>query len=322
MPTATPLDNDVRPAGPVARRLGLIGAPSDVAAGARGANLGPAALRVAGLGNALARMGYAVHDHGNLAGPPNPMQAAVDGHRHLRETVDWCRRVRDAISASLEQAETPVLLGGDHALSIGSIAAVARHCDDHDRPLWVLWLDAHADFNTHETSPSGNIHGMAVAVLCGHGHSALLELGHAIPLLEPAHVHQLGIRSVDAIEQRKVHERGLAIHDMRRIDERGMGAVMRETLEAIARIGGHLHVSLDLDFVDPGIAPGVGTPVPGGPTYREAQLCMEMIHNSGLLGSLDIVEVNPALDTHNRTAELAVQLVESLFGERIVARVV
>lgn len=322
MPAATPLRNDPRPAGPDAPGIGVIGAPSDVAAGTRGANLGPEALRVAGLTNSLAQMGYAVHDHGNLAGPVNPMQAPVNGYRHFRETLHWCRVVRDAVAASLEQEETPMLIGGDHSLSIGSVAAVARHCAERDVPLCVLWLDAHADFNTHETSPSGNIHGMPVAVLCGEGHPEFLGFGHATPMLDAGRVFQLGIRSVDAVEQRKVVERGLPVHDMRRIDELGMRAVMGEVLETIAGIGGHLHVSFDLDFVDPGVAPGVGTPVRGGPTWREAQLCMEMTHDSGLLGSLDVVEVNPALDTHNRTAELAVELVESIFGERILARVV
>jgi len=311
-----------RPAGPDARPIALIGAPCDVAAGTRGANLGPEALRVAGLDGALAGMGYPVRDRGNLAGPRNPQQPAVDGYRHLAETVAWCRSVRDAVAGALDADEMPVLLGGDHAMSIGSIAAVARHCEQRDRPVCVLWLDAHADFNTAATSPSGNIHGMPVAAVCGDGQRDLLELGPRAPMVVPGRVHQVGIRSVDAVEKRKVVEHGLQIHDMRRIDELGMRAVMAEVLDAIARTGGHLHVSFDLDFVDPGVAPGVGTPVPGGPTYREAQLCMEMIHDSGLLGSLDVVEVNPALDVHNRTAELAVELVESLFGEQILARVV
>ena len=313
---------DLQPAGPEARPIALTGAPSDVAAGTRGTNLGPEALRVAGLDAALQRMGYRVHDRGNLAGPRNPERPASGGYRHLEETLAWCTAVRDEVGAILGEGATPVLLGGDHALSIGSVAAAARHCERHDRPLCVLWLDAHADFNTPRSSPSGNIHGMPVAVLCGDGHPALLGLGHATPVVDPSRVFQVGIRSVDAVEKRKVVESGLRIGDMRRIDEHGMRAVMDEVLEAIARIGGHLHVSFDMDFVDPGTAPGVGTPVPGGPSYREAQLCMEMIHDSGLLGSLDIVEVNPALDVHNRTAELAVELVESLFGEQILARVV
>jgi len=314
--------DELRPAAPGARPIALIGAPCDVAAGTRGMNLGPEALRVAGLDTALSSMGYRVNDRGNVAGPRNPRRPAANGYRHLAETLAWCQAVRDEVAAALDAGEMPIMLGGDHAMSIGSVAAVARHSDRTGRPLCVLWLDAHSDFNTPETSPSGNIHGMPVAVMCGDGHPDLLALGHATPMVEPHHVFQVGIRSVDAIEKVKVVERGLPIHDMRRIDEVGMRAVMAEVLDAVARTGGHLHVSFDLDFTDPGVAPGVGTPVPGGPTYREAQLCMEMIHDSGLLRSLDVVEVNPALDMHNRTAELAVELVESLFGEQILARVV
>lgn len=322
MPTATTHRNAPTSAARSARQLGLIGAPSDVAAGTRGANLGPEALRVAGLESALTRMGYGVHDYGNLAGPTNPLRAAVDGWRHFDETLAWCRAVRDAVASALDRDETPILMGGDHSLSIGSVAAVARHCARKGTPLSVLWLDAHADFNTHETSPSGNVHGMPVAVLCGDGHGDLLDLGHATPMIDPERVFQVGIRSVDTVEKERIVDSGLVIHDMRRIDEVGMRAVMAEVLENIARTGGHLHVSFDLDFVDPDVAPGVGTPVLGGPTWREAQLCMEMIHDSGLLGSLDVVEINPALDIHNRTAELAVELIKSLFGETILARVV
>jgi len=310
-----------KPAGPQARPIGLIGAPCDVAAGTRGATMGPEALRVAGLPRALAGLGYSVHDHGNLAGPRNPERTRENGYRHLPETAAWARAARDACAAMLAAGELPVLMGGDHALSIGSVAAAGRHCAARDIPLSVLWIDAHADFNTADTSPSGNIHGMPVAVLCGEGPEELLALGHARPILDPAQVVQVGVRSVDAVEKRKVVERGIAVHDMRRIDENGMRAEMGAALDAVARRGGHLHVSFDLDVVDPTEAPGVGTPVPGGLNYREAQLCMEMIHDSGLLGSLDIVEVNPALDNRNRTAELAVELVESLFGEQILARV-
>lgn len=322
MPADTSHRNDPTGLTAIARTLGLIGAPSDVAAGTRGTNLGPEALRVAGLETALTRMGYDVRDHGNVAGPTNPARPAVDGWRHFDETIAWCQGVRDAVAGALDRDETPILMGGDHSLSIGSVAAVARHCDRHGIPLSVLWLDAHADFNTHETSPSGNVHGMPVAVMCGDGHRALLDIGHVIPMLEPGRLHPVGIRSVDTAERRRIVDRGLRVHDMRRIDEHGMRAVMAEVLECIARTGGHLHVSFDLDFVDPDVAPGVGTPVLGGPTWREAQLCMEMIHDSGLLGSLDVVEINPALDIHNRTAELAVALIKSLLGETILAKVV
>ncbi len=282
--------------------------------------MGPEALRVAGIDPALQRLGYRVVDRGNLSGPPNPDLAPVAGYRHLAEVAQWCEAVRDAVHKALEDGLFPVLLGGDHCLAIGSIAGIAKHCAAEETPLTVLWQDAHADFNTPETSPSGNIHGMPVAVAAGLGPEALTDLGHAKPMIDPTQIIQVGIRSVDHVEKRKVVESRLEVHDMRRIDENGMRKTMKEILDRVAGIGGHLHVSFDVDFLDPAIAPGVGTTVPGGPTYREAQLCMEMIYDSGLMRSLDIMELNPAYDDHNRTAELVVELVESLFGEQILSR--
>jgi arginase len=211
-------------------------------------------------------------------------------------------------------------MGGDHSRAIGSIAAVARHCAAQQRPLHVLWLDAHADFNASRSSPTGNLHGMPVAVLAGHGPESLLALGAQRPIVAPQRIVQVGVRSVDAIEKALVVESGVVVYDMRRVDELRMRVVMERALQAAVQEHSHLHVSFDVDFLDPLIAPGVPTTVPGGPTYREAQLCMEMIHDTGLLGSLDIVELNPAFDERNHTAELVVELVESLFGEQILAR--
>jgi arginase len=211
-------------------------------------------------------------------------------------------------------------MGGDHSLAIGSVAAVARHCAEQERPLAMLWLDAHADFNVASSSPSGNIHGMPVAVICGHGPAELMSLGAKTPLLSPDKIVQIGIRSVDEIEKRLVVESGLIVYDMRRIDELRMRTVMEQALAYVAAADAHLHVSFDVDFLDPEIAPGVPSTVPGGPTYREAQLCMEMIHDSGLMRSLDIMELNPAFDEGNRTADICVELVESLFGEQILSR--
>ena len=188
------------------------------------------------------------------------------------------------------------------------------------RPLSVLWLDAHADFNTPDTSPSGNIHGMPVAVIAGHGPGRLTGLGNQVPMVDPSRIIQLGVRSIDATEKHNVVRSGMAVYDMRRIDENGMRWAMNEILDRLAALGGHVHVSLDVDFLDPSIAPGVATTVSGGPTYREAQLCMEMIYDSDLMGSLDIMELNPAFDLRNRTAELIVELVQSLFGEQILSR--
>jgi arginase len=297
----------------------LIGAPTDIGAGHRGALMGPDALRIAGLGEALAARGIDVLDRGNLAGPGNPWQPPVDGYRHLDEVVAWNRAVMDSVGAELRDGRLPIMMGGDHCLGIGSITAVARHCRDTGKQLRVLWLDAHADFNTHEVTPSGNIHGMPVACLCGIGPDALTRLGGSAPALRPAEVRQVGIRSVDEGEKRLVKQHGLDVYDMRYIDEVGMKRTMEEALAGVDA-NTHLHVSFDVDFLDPSIAPGVGTTVPGGPNYREAQLVMEMIADSGRMGSLDIVELNPLLDNRNETARVSVDLVESLFGKSTLMR--
>jgi arginase len=297
----------------------LIGAPTDIGAGCRGASLGPEALRVAGITDALRQCGLEVHDVGNLSGPLNPWLPPTQGYRHLAEVTHWNQSVYAAVSAALAQQQIPILLGGDHCLSIGSISAVAMHCKAHHLPLRVVWLDAHADFNTSTITPSGNIHGMPVACLCGHGPDALTALGGYTPAIQPDWIRQVGVRSVDAAEKRFVQSQGLEIFDMRSMDEVGMRHTMERALADMAP-GTHLHLSFDIDFLDPDIAPGVGTPVRGGPTYREAQLCMEMIADSGHLASVDIMELNPARDVRNRTAELAVDLLESLFGKSTLMR--
>ena len=300
-------------------QISLIGAPTDIGAGSRGASMGPEALRVANIVSVLEGHGLEVLDRGNIAGPANPWLPPVDGYRHLAEVVAWNEAVHSAMHAELTLGRLPILLGGDHCLGIGSISAVARHCREAGKKLRVLWLDAHADFNTNTLTPSGNIHGMPVACLCGHGPKALIEIGGTVPAIHAKVVRQIGIRSVDQGEKRFVHQVGLEVFDMRYIDEMGM----RHTMElALATLDAntHLHVSFDVDFLEPDIAPGVGTTVPGGPTYREAQLCMEMIADTGRLASLDVMELNPALDVRNRTAELAVDLIESLFGKSTLMR--
>ena len=299
--------------------VSIIGAPTDIGAGHRGARLGPEALRIAGIGEALAARGVDVIDRGNLDGPRNPWQPPVDGYRHLPEVVAWNRLVMDAVLAELHAGRMPILLGGDHCLGVGSITAVANHCRDTGKQLRVLWLDAHADFNTSQVTPSGNVHGMPVACLCGIGPRELTELGGPAPALRPDQIRQIGIRSVDEGEKRLVKQYGLDVYDMRYIDEVGMKRAMEEVLDGMDD-NTHLHVSFDVDFLDPSIAPGVGTTVPGGPNYREAQLVMEMIADTGRMGSLDIVELNPAFDEHNKTAQLAVDLVESLFGKSTLMR--
>ncbi|MFN7692656.1 MAG: arginase [Burkholderiales bacterium] len=301
------------------RNVSLIGAPTDIGAGARGASMGPEAMRVAGLAEALRARGVDVVDRGNVSGPPNPWQPPVEGYRHLPEVVAWNQAVHTAMYDELKTGRMPILLGGDHCLGIGSISAVARHCRDVGKKLRILWLDAHADFNTSSLTPSGNIHGMPVATLCGFGPKELTEIGGLVPAISPKWVRQIGIRSVDEGERRFVHEQDLEVFDMRYIDEMGMRHTMELALATLDE-NTHLHVSFDVDFLDPVMAPGVGTTVMGGPTYREAHLCMEMIADTGRMASLDLMELNPALDEKNRTALVAVDLIESLFGKSTLMR--
>jgi arginase len=301
------------------KKVSLIGAPTDIGAGTRGASMGPEALRVAHLQAMLESQGVEVVDRGNLRGPGNPNSPPVDGYRHLKEVTAWNQAVHDAYYAELSASRLPILLGGDHSLAIGSISAVARHCRERNRRLRVLWFDAHADSNTNVLTPSGNIHGMPMACLCGHGPPELISIGGKMPAIVPGVIRQIGIRSVDQGEKRFVHELGFEVFDMRYIDEMGMRQTM-ETALAGLDADTHLHVSFDVDFLDPDIAPGVGTTVAGGPTYREAQLCMEMIADTRRLASLDMMELNPAFDVRNRTAEVAVDLLASLFGKSTLMR--
>lgn len=301
------------------QRIRLIGAPTDIGAGTRGAAMGPEALRVAGLQATLEGRGLQVKDDGNLSGPPNPWQAPVQGYRHLAEVATWNRSVHEAVFSALSEGDLPLLLGGDHCLAIGSISAVARRCRQTGQTLRVLWLDAHADFNTDRLTPTGNTHGMPVAVLCGHGPAELTGIGGVVPAIQASAVRQIGIRSVDEGEKHFIRQSGLEVFDMRYIDEQGMRQTMATALAGVDAQT-HLHVSFDVDFLDAMIAPGVGTAVKGGPTYREAQLCMEMIADTGRLASLDVMELNPALDVRNGTAEVVLELVESLFGKSTLMR--
>ena len=301
------------------KKVSIIGAPTDIGAGMRGASMGPEALRVAQLQAMLESQGVDVADRGNLQGPGNPGLPPVDGYRHLPQVTAWNRAVFDACRAEFGADRLPIVVGGDHSLAIGSIAAAAQHAREHGRKLRVLWFDAHADTNTNVLTPSGNIHGMPVAILLGHGPRELVEIAGRAPAIQASEIRQIGIRSVDIGEKRFVHELGFEVFDMRYIDEMGMRDAMTGALAGLGR-DTHLHVSFDIDFLDPGIAPGVGTTVPGGPSYREAQLCMEMVADTGLLASLDVMELNPALDVHNRSAEVAVDLVGSLFGKSTLMR--
>ena len=301
------------------KTVSLIGAPTDVGASVRGAGMGPDALRVAGLAETLRAVKLNVIDRGNLAGPPNPWAAPSGGLRHLDEVVAWNRSVFDSVGEVLAAGGIPLLMGGDHCLAIGSISAVSAHCRREKKQLRVIWLDAHSDINTEAISPSGNLHGMPVACLLGHGPAALTGWSGERHAITPGDIDFIGIRSVDAAEKQAIRDLGLQVYDMRHLDEHGMRNTMTEALQDVDE-NTHLHVSFDLDCLDPLDAPGVGTGVPGGPTYREMQLCMEMIADTGRLASLDVVEINPALDVRNRTAELAVEFVQSLFGASTLVR--
>ncbi|UMY18979.1 arginase [Methylobacterium organophilum] len=294
-------------------RVEIIGAPIEIGTSEPGALMGPAALRTAGLGRTLTELGFAVTDRGDVApeGPPDL--------RGLPAVRAWTRAIAAAVGDALDRDALPLVAGGDHSLSLGSLDGVLRHIGGA-RPVFVLWLDAHADFNTPETSPSGNAHGMPLAALCGEpGFEEMFADGER-PMLDPSHIHLFGLRSIDPGERALVRARRVDVTDMRMIDEFGVVAPLRRILDRVAAAGGHLHVSFDVDFLDPAIAPGVGTTVPGGATCREAHLIMEMLHDSGLVGSLDVVELNPFLDERGRSAKVLVELVASLFGRCIIDR--
>ena len=296
------------------RRIAVIGAPIEVGTSEPGALMGPAALRTAGLVRTLADLGHAVADYGDVA-PDGSAET-----RGLPAVAGWTRALSRAVEAALDDGALPLAAGGDHSLSLGSVDGAMRYCARTGRNLFVLWLDAHADFNTLETSPSGNVHGMPLAALCGEPGFAGLFAEPAPPPLDPAQVHLFGLRSIDAGERALVTARRVGVTDMRAIDEFGVVVPLRRVLARVAEQRAHLHVSLDVDFLDPSIAPGVGTTVPGGATFREAHLIMEMLHDSGLVRSLDVVELNPFLDDRGRSARVLVELVASLFGRRILDR--
>ena len=297
----------------------LIGVPLEEGSGRGGCAMGPAALRIAGIGSALGDLGYRVDDAGDLRPAPATDLGEHPKAHELPVVGAFTRAIEDSTYRAAAEGTLPVLLGGDHSLSMGSVSGMARRAAELGRPLFVLWLDAHADFNTPATSPSGNIHGMPVAFYCGKAEFApILPAGR--PFVDPRHVYQVGIRSVDDEERLAITENGVNVFDMRAIDEEGMGAIMRRIIADVSRANGLLHVSLDVDFLDPDVAPGVGTTVPGGATFREAHLIMEMLHDSGLVSSLDLVELNPFLDDRGKSARVIVELAASLFGRRILDR--
>lgn len=297
----------------------LIGVPLQIGAGQLGCEMGPSAMRVAGLKGALEELGHRVVDLGNVAPAPfrdlTHPNAAV---HHLPETVAWTETLIE--TAYRESANAmPIFLGGDHALSAGTVAGLSRRAAEKKRPFFVLWLDAHTDYHTLETTKSGNLHGTPVAYYTGRSgfDGYFPALKHPV---DPNKVCMIGIRSVDPAERAALKDSGITVHDMRMIDEHGVAVLLREFLAKVEAANGLLHVSFDVDFLDPSIAPAVGTTVPGGATFREAHLVMEMLHDSGLVTSLDLVELNPFLDERGRTATLMVDLTASLMGKRVLDR--
>ncbi len=303
-------------------RIALLGVPIDIGASQGGTLMGPAALRTAGIGRVLEQLGANVEDHGDLAisaassadGPP-PANA-----KYYDDIKTWIRALSERARLLARSGAIPIFMGGDHSLSMGSVNGVAQYWQELGRPVFVLWLDAHADYNTPATTVTGNMHGMSAAFLCGEpGLDGLLGDQPRVSI-SPDQLDLFGIRSIDPLERKLVRDRRIAVADMRAIDEFGVGVLIRRVIERVRARNGVLHVSFDVDFLDPAVAPGVGTTVPGGATYREAHLVMELLHDSGLVRSVDIVELNPFLDERGRTARVAVELIGSLFGLQITDR--
>ncbi|MDP9055282.1 MAG: arginase [Acidobacteriota bacterium] len=300
--------------------IAIIGAPLDLGAGRRGVDMGPSAMRVAGLGRRLAALGHDITDLGNI---PVAQPEAVDDigpveAKYLPQIAASCARLGELVAQSLTDGKRPLVLGGDHSIAAGTVAGVSRYFRDSGAAIGLLWMDAHADMNTPDSSPSGNVHGMPLACCVGIGPDSLAGMFGFAPKVDPSNVALVGIRDVDLLERGVLRNTGVRAFTMRDIDERGMRAVMDEAIAIAMRDTAGFHLSLDMDFVDPAVAPGVGTPVRGGVTYREAHLAMEVISDSGHMLSMEVVEVNPVIDEVNRTADLAVELILSAMGKKIL----
>jgi len=299
--------------------IAIIGAPLDLGQGRRGVDMGPSAIRVANLNKRLAEIGYAVEDLGNV--PVEQAEASPEGHPHakyLPQIAATCQRLAMLVEQTLERDTMPLVLGGDHSVAVGTVSGVSEFFRQREQKVGLIWLDAHADMNTPESSPSGNVHGMPLACIVGMGPPELTDLFGYKPKIAPSNAIIVGLRDVDQVEKPRVRESGVRAFTMRDIDERGLRSVMQEAIRLACDGTAGFHVSLDMDFIDPKDAPGVGTPVRGGATYREAHLAMEMICDSGRMTSMEVVEVNPVIDEVNRTADLAVELVMSALGKRIL----
>jgi arginase len=302
------------------RQIRVLGVPLDLGASRRGVDMGPSALRVAGLEAQLESLGHKVSDGGNIEVAIAETQPSGETNaRYLAEIAGTCTRTAEAVTVALEEGLTPLVLGGDHSVAAGSVAGVAEFFRRRGQRVGLIWFDAHSDINTPETSPSGNVHGMPLAALVGLGPESLGNIYGPWIKVDPANVVLVGQREIDAGERENIRRAGIGhVYTMREIDERGMRAVMKEALEIASRGTAGVHVSLDMDWIDPEDAPGVGTPVRGGATYREAHLAMEIVADHGGLISFEIVEVNPVIDERNHTAELAVELACSVFGKKIL----
>ncbi len=301
------------------RKIRVIGVPLDLGQSRRGVDMGPSAVRVAGLEARLEALGHVVEDAGNIAvAIPEQKKEGHPNAKYLKEITATCTKHAELVLKTLEAGKTPVVLGGDHSVAVGTVAGVSEFLRRQNQKLGLLWIDAHTDINTPESSPSGNVHGMPLAAIMGLGPPELASIFGFSPKIAPENCVLVGVRDIDAAEKENVRRAGIEVYTMRDIDERGMRAVMEEALRAAGRGTAGYHVSLDMDWVDPEDAPGVGTPVRGGATYREAHLAMEIIADHGRLTSFEIVEVNPVIDEHNRTANLAVELTLSVFGKKIL----
>jgi arginase len=303
-------------------KIAVLGAPIEIGASQRGTLMGPAALRTAGLLTLLEGLDFAVEDHGDLdvAGIAALDDAPPDNTKHYREIQRWIRAISARAYDLARSGAIPIFLGGDHSLSMGSVNGVARHCRETGRELFVMWLDAHADYNTPATTITGNMHGMSAAFLCGEeGLDGLLGNEPRAPI-DSSRLELFGTRSIDKLEKDLVRLRRISVADMRKIDEFGVSVLIRRVIDRVKASNGVLHLSFDVDFLDPEVAPGVGTTVPGGATYREAPLLIELLHHYGIVHSLDIVELNPFLDERGRTARSVVELIGSLFGQQISDR--
>ena len=303
----------------LARKIHVIGVPLDLGQSRRGVDMGPSAVRVAGLEARLEELGHTVEDGGNIAVAIAEQKKAGDPHaKYLHEITSTCTKLAELVLKTLEAGEVPIVLGGDHSVGAGTVSGVAQFCRRKSQKVGLIWIDAHPDINTPETSPSGNVHGMPLAAIMGLGPPELANIFNFSPKVSPENCVLVGVRDIDAVEKENVRRAGIGVFTMRDIDERGMRTVMEEALRAAGRGTAGYHISLDMDWVDPEDAPGVGTPVRGGATYREAHLAMEIIADHGRMLSFEVVEVNPVIDEHNRTADLAVELTLSAFGKKIL----